>query len=226
MLGEGVRRGDPCRWLSSRFIADPAARADVVALYAYDLELTRAPKVTSNALVAEIRLTWWREVLGEIYSGGRVRGHPVAQALAGVIGRRGLPRSPLEAMIDARIAILDKPKLDIAESLAWTGDVAGSTAALAAQILDPRCQPAAAIPAGRLWGLALLRARGLADGARLTAQITSDLPAARAAARTLSVAAFPAVAHAAFARRGSPAAEALSALTQLRLLWAVTTGRV
>ena len=221
-----MRRGDPCRWLSSCFIADPAARADVITLYAYDLELTRAPKVASNALVAEIRLTWWREVLDEIYSGGRVRGHPVAQALAGVVGRHGLPRSLLEAMIDARIAILDKPKLDVTESLAWAGDVAGSAAALAAQILDPRGAPDAAIPAGRLWGLALLRARGSADVAGLTAQIISNLPAARAAARTLSVAAFPAVAHVALARRGLPVAEAPSTLTQLSLLWAVTTGRV
>ncbi len=221
-----MRRGDPCRWLSSRFIADPAARADVITLYAYDLELARAPKVASNALVAEIRLTWWREVLDEIYVGGRVRGHPVAQALAGVVGRHGLPRSPLEAMIDARIATLDKPKLDMTESLAWACDVTGSAAALAAQILDPRGPPAAAILAGRVWGLALLRARGQADAAGLTAQIIADLPAARAAARALSVAAFPAVAHAALARRGPLAGLAPTATTQLRMLWAVTTGRV
>lgn len=221
-----MRRGDPCRWLSSRFIADPAARADVIVLYAYDLELARAPKVASNALVAEIRLTWWREVLDEIYTGGRVRGHPVAQALAGVVGRLGLPRSPLEAMIDARIAILDQPKLDMTESLAWAGDVGGSTATLAAQILDPSEPPDAALPAGRLWGLALLRARGLADAGGLTAQIISDLPAARAAARALSVAAFPAVAHAALARRGSTALATPSVFTRLRLIWAVTRGRV
>ncbi len=221
-----MRRGDPCRWLSSRFIADPAARADVIALYAYDLELTRAPKVTSNPLVAEIRLTWWREVLDEIYSGGRVRGHPVAQALAGMVRRRGLPRAPLEAMIDARIAILDKPKLDVAESTAWAEDVGGSAAALAAQILDPRRPPDAAIPAGRLWGLAMLRALRLSDPDDIARTIAFDLRAAQAAAGALSVAAFPAIAHAALAGRRSIALGAPSALTQLRLFWAVTTGRV
>ena len=35
---------DPDRWLASRLIAEPEARADVVALYAFDHELARAPK--------------------------------------------------------------------------------------------------------------------------------------------------------------------------------------
>src|SRR6478735_8042442 len=101
-LDELVRRVDPDRWLSSRFIADPAARADVVTLYAYDHELARAPRVASNALLGEIRLTWWREALDEIYGGKAVRAHPTAQALAEVVTRHGLPRAPLEGMIDAR----------------------------------------------------------------------------------------------------------------------------
>jgi len=31
-----VRRVDPDRWLASRFIADAQARADVIALYAFN----------------------------------------------------------------------------------------------------------------------------------------------------------------------------------------------
>ena len=58
-----VARVDPDRWLSSRLIADPEARADAIAIYAYDHELARAPRVASNPLLGEIRLTWWREVL-------------------------------------------------------------------------------------------------------------------------------------------------------------------
>ena len=60
-----IRRVDPDRWLSSRFVADAAARADVIALYAYDHELARAPRVASNPLLGEIRLAWWREMLDE-----------------------------------------------------------------------------------------------------------------------------------------------------------------
>src|SRR6185436_3767263 len=101
-LDDTVRRLDPDRWLSSRFITDERARADVVALYAYDHELARAPKVASNALLGEIRLTWWREMLDEAFEGRPVRAHPTAQALARAVDQRGLARPPLEAMIDAR----------------------------------------------------------------------------------------------------------------------------
>ncbi|MBS0334660.1 MAG: squalene/phytoene synthase family protein, partial [Proteobacteria bacterium] len=97
-----IRRVDPDRWLSSRFIADTRARAGVVALYAFDHELARAPRVASNPPLGEIRLTWWREALDEVFGGRAVRMHSTAQALGQVVAAHGLPREPLEAMIDAR----------------------------------------------------------------------------------------------------------------------------
>ncbi|MEO8114657.1 MAG: squalene/phytoene synthase family protein, partial [Phenylobacterium sp.] len=111
-----VRRVDPDRWLSSRFVGEAAARADLIALYAYDYELARAPRAASNALLGEIRLTWWREALDEIYEGRPVRYHPAAQALAEAVGRRDLPRGPLEAMIDARYRELDPSPMGEAEA--------------------------------------------------------------------------------------------------------------
>ena len=98
-----VRRVDPDRWLSSRFIGALDARADVIAVYAFDHELARAPKVASNALLGEMRLTWWREALAEIFEGRPVRHHPAAQALAQAVQRRGLDRGSLETMIDAAL---------------------------------------------------------------------------------------------------------------------------
>jgi len=118
-LDDLIRRVDPDRWLSSRFIGDPAKRADVIAVYAYDHELARAPKVASNPLLGEIRLTWWREALDEIYEGRHVRRHPTAQALAEAVKRHGLPRAPLEAMIDARYRELDATPFKPKEALAW-----------------------------------------------------------------------------------------------------------
>ena len=50
-----VRRVDPDRWLSSRFVGDPARRADGIAAYAYDHELARAPRVASNPLLGANR---------------------------------------------------------------------------------------------------------------------------------------------------------------------------
>jgi len=207
-----VRRVDPDRWLSSRFIADPAARADVVALYAYDHQLGRASRVASNPLLAEIRLTWWREALDEIFGGRPVRRHPTAEALAIAVRRHGLPREPLEAMIDARVRELHDGSGDL---LQWAGDSAGSAAVLAAHILDPKGPADAARPAGAAWALA--RREGASPDA-----VRQALTAARAHARRVSVAAFPAIAHAALA--ANPQASELA--KRLRLTWAVAWGRI
>ncbi|WP_374470148.1 squalene/phytoene synthase family protein [Phenylobacterium sp.] len=216
-LDDLVRRVDPDRWLSSRFIADAEARADVIALYAYDHELARAPRVASNSLLGEIRLAWWREVLDEVFEGRAVRRHPTAQAVARAVTRHGLSRAPLEAMIDARYRELDPTPLSVAESLEWARDTAGLAAELAARILDPTADVARARGAGSAWALAR-RAREAPVFAPTAAEA---LRGAREGVRGLSPAAFPAVAHAALAGRGG------SELSRrLRLIWAVALGRI
>ena len=206
-----LKRVDPDRWLSSRFIADPALRADVVAVYAFDHELARAPRVASNPLLGEIRLTWWREALDEIYDGRPVRQHPGAQALAAAARRHGLPREPLETMIDARYRELDAAPMSQAEVLEWGRDTAGLAAELAVRILDPAADPAGARTAAAGWALAR---RDLVLAQRLIAE-------ARPAAARLSAAAFPAAAHAALV--GHAGGELAR---RLKLTWAVARGRI
>lgn len=196
-LDAHLRTVDPDRWLSSRFIADPQARTGVVAIYAYDHELRRAPRIASKPLLAEIRLTWWSEVLDQIYGGAPVRLHPTAQALAAAVARHALPRAPLEAALEARLYALDG---DLA---AAEIEAAERITEAAARLLDPATDAAAARLLGQAWASGLLT------------------PEARAAARRISPAAFPAVAHAALAgRRRSELAN------RLRLTWAVATGRI
>jgi len=213
-----VRRVDPDRWMSSRFVTRAAARADLIALYAFDHELARAPRVASNPLIGEIRLTWWREALDEIFEGRPVRRHPTALALADLVRRRALGRAPLEAMIDARYRELDPSPMEEPAALAWAHDAGGDVAELAARILDP----AADAPAARLAGAAWALGRRTADTPSLAPVFARTLDEARAAVRRLSPAAFPAVAHAALA--ACPAASPLS--KRLRLTWAVARGRI
>ncbi len=210
-IDDAVRRADPVRWLASRFVGDPAARADVVAIYAFDQELERAGRLTSTPLLAEIRLTWWREVLDEIYAGFAVRRHPAALSLAESVRRRGHPRGLLEAMIDARIDPLTDP-------LAWADAVGGSATVLATRTLDPDVDAEAAALAGRVWGLIQWR-RG---GAVPPANLAGHLDLAARAARRVSVAAFPAVACATLARARNPSPLEIRA----RLLFAILRGRL
>lgn len=211
-LDDLIRRVDPDRWLSSRFIADAGKRTDVIALYAYDHELARAPKVASNALLGEIRLTWWREMLDEAYEGRPVRAHPTAQALAAAIASHALPREPLEAMIDARYRELDATPMTDAEALDWARGTAGQAAEAVARILDEAVIPGRALAAGAVW--ALWR-RGLPVD-------PAEAELAKADARLLLPVAFPAVAHAALALR--PAGSEFA--KRLRLTWAVARGRI
>ena len=221
-LNQAVRRADPYRWLATRFIADLDRRRDVIAIYAFDHELVRAGKVSSNTLIAQIRLTWWRETLEEIFAGRTVRTHPVAAALADCVKRRDLPLSPIEAMIDARVDVLDRPRLTVVEAVTWADEVAGSATALTARVLDPACVSSAPMWAGRAWGLHGLLREARADATELHPPILESLKAANAAARGLNVAAFPAIAFATLARR--PSQSQIGA--RIRLLTAVLSGRL
>jgi phytoene synthase len=213
-----IRRIDPDRWLSSRFIGAGEARADVVAVYAFDNELARAPRVASNALLGEVRLTWWREALDEIFESRPVRQHPTAQALLVAVERRGLKREALETMIDARYRELDPAPMAEAEALDWARDTGGLSAQLAVEVLDPASDANMALAGGSAWALG----KRLTQTPELRPTFLKVIHAARSASRTLSVTAFPAVAHAALA--GRPASNDFA--RRLRLTIAVARGRI
>jgi len=225
-LGGLIRRVDPDRWLTSRFITDPEARADVVALYAFDYELWRARRAASTPLMAQIRLAWWREALDEVFAGAPVRAHPAAAALAAAVGRRRLTREPFELMLDGAVEALEFTELDEAACERWADRVEGSLAALAAQTLDPSSPAIGAAAAGRAWGLALLGRAGLATPATLAAPLRRAIAEARATSRSLSPAAFPAALPARLARYDLAGRSPGPLVKRLGLVAAVVSGRI
>ncbi|HEY2177499.1 MAG TPA: squalene/phytoene synthase family protein [Caulobacteraceae bacterium] len=225
-LDAEVRRVDPDRWLASRFIVDRRARTDVIALYAFDHELARAPAVTSATAMAEIRLVWWREAIDEIFSGAAVRGHPTALALAEAVRQRGLPRAPFETMIEARLAALEATEMGPAEALALASGTEGELACLAAICLGEPGEAANAEAAGSVWGLMLLRRAGNARGEAFDSQIRERLTEARRAARHLQPASFPAALPATLARADLNANSPGQVEKRGRLTWAALTGRL
>ncbi len=215
-----IRRVDEGRWLSSRYVADAERRADLIALYAYDHEITRAPRVVSKPLLGEIRLAWWREALDAIYAGQTVRRHPVAEALKTTVARRGLPREFLETPLDARYDDLQPGAFEDEAALnAWLDAAYGSIMAAAARMLDPAADPHAARSAARLWGLARTPAKRLPTGLQPRRAMSVHRKAAGSELRDLPIAAFPAVAHVSLAA-ASPVSK------RLRLIAAVLRGRV
>lgn len=206
-----VREQSPDRWLSSRFVADEAARADLLALYALDHELTRIPAKVTDPLMGEIRMTWWIEGLEELAAGKPPRPHAVLQAIAAGV----LPAQALAALAEARLGDLDPPKTGEA-LLRHVDATEGLVMALAARRLSNDARAEHVTEAARAYGLAPTD-----PAAALTA-----LKASRAELKGLPIEAFPAVAHAALAGRYARNKNPGPLEKRTRVLLAVLTGRI
>jgi phytoene synthase len=244
-LDAAVRKADPDRWQAARFVADPARRGDLVALYAFSDELARVAEQVSTPMIGDIRLAWWREGVEAVVAGGPVRAHPVLQALIPAAGRLDL--TLLEAMVEARAADLEpEPFADEAALVAYIDGTAGALMAAGARLLDPMARPSQTVSAARAWGWAglwragpALAARGRrwtplnwgeADEAEIAAhighRIADALKASRNELADLPVAAFPAVAYATLASAYARGRQPGDLEKQLRLLAAVVKGRL
>lgn len=92
-----VERGDPDRF-AAVMAAPVAARPRLWPLYAFNLEVARAPWVTKEPMIAEMRLQWWRDVVADPHP----RAHPVAGPLHSLILAANLPAEVLDGLIAAR----------------------------------------------------------------------------------------------------------------------------
>ncbi|MBC2835574.1 squalene/phytoene synthase family protein [Paragemmobacter straminiformis] len=139
-----VQRGDPDRFAAT-MTAPVAARAPLFVLYAFNLEVARAPWVTKEAMIAEMRLQWWRDILAEA-ARGQSRAHEVAGPLAALIRDNDLPAGLLDRLVEARRwdiyadpfedrAAFDAYLDDTAAGLFWAGACAlGAPAAAEAPV--------------------------------------------------------------------------------------------
>lgn len=97
---ELVREGDPDRHTVTRAAPD-AAQARLWPLYALNLEVARAAWASTEPLVAEMRLQWWRDALEDLVEGRGTRNHPVLEACGFLQGDRRAGMA-LDRMIEAR----------------------------------------------------------------------------------------------------------------------------
>lgn len=101
-----VRRHDRDRYLTALFAPDDR-RDDLLALYAFNLELATTREKVSEPMLGRIRLQWWREAVDALYR-GEPYAHDLCAALAAAVGRYRLSRAHLETLIDAREFDLDE----------------------------------------------------------------------------------------------------------------------
>ncbi len=79
-----VETADPERFAAAMAVPLPARRV-LMPIYAMNAEVSRAPWVTQEAMIAEMRLQWWRDALEEIATGASVRRHEVTTPLSEVL---------------------------------------------------------------------------------------------------------------------------------------------
>lgn len=238
-----VERGDPERFVAV-MAAPVAARARLFPLYAFNLEVARAPWVSKEPMIAEMRLQWWRDVVAE----AAPRGHEVAGPLHAVIQAAGLPVPVLDALIAARVQdAYGAPFEDLAAFDAYLDDTAGGLMWLASKACGGTDE-AAARALGWAAGLANylravpeLEARGrhpLPDGRSVAVQALAEVGLAKLALarkgrvpKAAALAAWQAQGLLSqVARAPSIVAEGTMGLSEFAkrggLLWAALSGRV
>ena len=155
-----AKHGDPDRYLAALFAPWPA-RAQLLALIAFNVELARIGELVSEPELGEIRLQWWREALDRAAE-GEATGNPVADAVGALLQSHPHLRATFTRLIDARsfdVAVKLMPDWPVLER--YLNDTAGAMFAASADILGSPGQglEAAAQAGGTAYGLTgLMRA--------------------------------------------------------------------
>ncbi len=157
-----LRKHDRDRYLTTLF-APEARRAELAALYTFNLEISRIPYTVSEPMLAEIRLQWWRDAIASLFA-GNAADHPVIEMLDEAMARATLSRVFFENLIDSRVRDVKKPGFGTLDQLLRYAD--GSSASLvllAMEILnvgDDEPIRRAAVNVGIGWALiSLVRAQ-------------------------------------------------------------------
>lgn len=149
---------DEDRYLASVFAA-PSTRAGLHALYAFNYEIARIAEATSESLIGEMKLTWWRDAVEDLYlDPARIRRHDVTEALALIIHH--LPKAELLSLVAARVDdVSARPFEDLDDILAYVDASATALMRLALRACGAELDEDQLRSAGRAWGLTgLLRA--------------------------------------------------------------------
>jgi len=130
---ELVRTHDFSRYASTLFVPAEQRRA-LVALYAFNVEISRVHEQVSQPLPGEMRLQWWTDMLAGTDHGG-VEGNPVAAELMLAIRNWRLPVERLSRLIDEhQFDLYNDPMPTMAALEGYINDTSSALFSLAAGI--------------------------------------------------------------------------------------------
>lgn len=116
------------------------------ALWAFDARLAKVARTTSEAMIGQMRLAWWNDVIDD-GAGVKGQGEPVVDAMraCGAIGASGL-----SAVIDGWEVLVVEPEIDL---LGLRDYAAGRGGGLFRALADVAEAPDWLIAAGQVWAL-------------------------------------------------------------------------
>jgi len=157
-----VRTHDFARYASTLFVPAGERRA-LLAIYAFNVEISRVREQVSQPLPGEMRLQWWTDMLAGEGHGG-IEGNPVAAELQLAIQDWQLPVERLSRLIDEhQFDLYNDPMPTMAALESYLNDTASALFSLGAGIVGRQ--------SGEIEHLA--RHAGLAQG---IAQVMAALP--------------------------------------------------
>jgi 15-cis-phytoene synthase len=132
-----VRSNDFPRYASALFLPSVPRRA-LLALYAFNTEISRVREQVSQPLPGEMRLQWWTDMLAGAEHGG-VEGNPVASELLLAIRGFGLPVERLSRLIEEhQFDLYNDPMPSMAALEGYIDDTASALFSLGAAIAGGR----------------------------------------------------------------------------------------
>jgi 15-cis-phytoene synthase len=130
---ELVRGHDFARYASTLFVPVAQRRA-LLAIYAFNVEISRVRDQVSQPLPGEVRLQWWTDMLAGSGHGG-VEGNPVAAELLLAIRNGHLPVEPLSRLIDEhQFDLYNDPMPTMAALEGYINDTSSALFSLAARV--------------------------------------------------------------------------------------------
>jgi phytoene synthase len=131
-----VRDHDFARYASTLFMTADQRRA-VLALYAFNVEVSRVRHHVTQPLPGEIRLQWWSDMLtGKEH--GSVGSNPVAAELLQVIRQFDLPVDDLSRLVEEhQFDLYNDPMPTMAALEGYVGDTSAALFSLATRVIAP-----------------------------------------------------------------------------------------
>ena len=130
-----VRSHDFVRYASTLFMPATQRRA-LLALYAFNVEISRVRDHISQPLPGEMRLQWWTDMLAGAGHGG-IEGNPVAAELLRVIRDYRLPVEPLSRLIDEhQFDLYNDPMPSMAALESYISDTSSALFLLGARVVS------------------------------------------------------------------------------------------